>query len=107
MVLLRLIVKNTFRHKLRTGLTILGIVVAILAFGMLQTLVNAWYAGANLASSPRLPRRNAVSPRRLGPGNPFPLVFSLPIAYKDRIRGVPGVQRVTWRNWFGGIYKEP
>ena len=95
MVLIRLIVKNTFRHKLRTGLTILGIVVAILAFGMLQTLVNAWYAGANLASSTRLVTRNSIS-----------LVFSLPIAYKDRIRGVPGVQRVTWLNWFGGIYKE-
>lgn len=96
MVLLRLIVKNTFRHKLRTGLTVLGIVVAILAFGMLQTLVSAWYEGANLASSTRLVTRNAIS-----------LVFSLPIAYKDRIRGVPGVKRVTWANWFGGIYKEP
>lgn len=96
MVLVRLIVKNTFRHKLRTGLTILGIVVAILAFGMLQTLVNAWYAGANLASSTRLVTRSAIS-----------LVFPLPIAYRDRIRGVPGVQRVTWVNWFGGVYKEP
>ena len=96
MVLVRLIVKNTFRHKLRTSLTILGIVVAVLAFGMLQTLVNAWYAGANLASSTRLVTRNSIS-----------LVFSLPIAYKERIRGVPGVQRVTWLNWFGGIYKEP
>ena len=96
MVLLRLIVKNTFRHKLRTGLTILGIIVAILAFGMLQTLVNAWYEGANLASSTRLVTRNAIS-----------LVFSLPLAYRDRIRGVPGVKRVTWVNWFGGIYKEP
>lgn len=48
MVLLRLIVKNTFRHKRRIGLTILGIIVAVLAFGMLQTLVNAWDEGANL-----------------------------------------------------------
>jgi putative ABC transport system permease protein len=96
MYLLRLIFKNAFRHKLRTGLTILGIVVAILAFGMLQTLVTAWYEGANLASSTRLITRNAIS-----------LVFSLPLAYKDRIRGVEGVKRVTYANWFGGIYKEP
>ncbi|MEP6702482.1 MAG: ABC transporter permease, partial [Betaproteobacteria bacterium] len=47
MHLLRLIFKNAFRHKLRTGLTICGIVVAILSFGMLQTLVSAWYEGAN------------------------------------------------------------
>jgi putative ABC transport system permease protein len=96
MYLLRLIFKNAFRHKLRTGLTILGIVVAILAFGMLQTLVTAWYEGANLASSTRLVTRNAIS-----------LAFSLPLAYKDRIRGVEGVKRVTYANWFGGIYKEP
>ena len=96
MVLLRLIARNTFRHKLRTALTILGIVVAILSFGMLQTLVHAWYEGANLASSTRLVTRNAIS-----------LMFSLPLAYRDRIRAVPGVKRVTWVNWFGGIYKEP
>jgi len=93
MYLLRLIFKNAFRHKLRTGLTMLGIVVAILAFGMLQTLVTAWYEGANLASSTRLVTRNAIS-----------LVFSLPLAYKDRIRGVEGVKRVTYANWFGGVY---
>jgi len=96
MHLLRLILKNAFRHRLRTGLTILGIVIAILSFGMLQTLVTAWYEGANLASSTRLVSRNAIS-----------LVFPLPIAYRDRIRGVEGVRRVTFVNWFGGIYKEP
>ena len=96
MYLLRLIFKNAFRHKLRTSLTILGIVVAILAFGILQTLVSAWYEGANLASSTRLVTRNAIS-----------LVFSLPLAYRDRIRGIDGVKRVTYMNWFGGIYKEP
>jgi putative ABC transport system permease protein len=95
MHLLRLILKNAFRHRLRTGLTILGIVIAILSFGMLQTLVTAWYEGANLASSTRLVARNAIS-----------LVFPLPIAYRDRIRGVEGVRRVTFVNWFGGIYKE-
>src|SRR3954447_5926577 len=96
MYLLRLIFKNAFRHKLRTGLTMLGIVIAILAFRMLQTLGSAWYEGANLASSTRLVTRNAIS-----------LVFSLPLAYKERIRGVEGVKRVTYLNWFGGIYKEP
>ncbi|MEI6305451.1 MAG: FtsX-like permease family protein, partial [Deltaproteobacteria bacterium] len=32
------------------------------------------------------------------------LVFSLPISYKDRIRQIPGVQLVSWGNWFGGVY---
>ena len=41
-----LILRNAFRHKLRTTLTMVGIVVAIVAFGLLRTVVDAWYAGA-------------------------------------------------------------
>ena len=41
-----LVLKNAFRHKLRTSLTVVGIVVAITAFGLLRTIVDAWYAGA-------------------------------------------------------------
>ena len=46
MLLSRLVAKNAFRHKLRTALTMVGIVVAITAFGLLRTIVDAWYAGA-------------------------------------------------------------
>ncbi len=88
-----LVLCNAFRHKLRTALTIVGIVVAIVAFGLLRTVVDAWYAGANASSSARLVTRNAVS-----------LVFSLPLTYAQRIRQVPGVAGVSWANWFGGIY---
>src|SRR6266550_986103 len=49
-----LVLKNALRHKLRTTLTIVGIVVAITAFGLLRTIVDAWYAGANASSSGRL-----------------------------------------------------
>ena len=48
-----LVLKNALRHKLRTTLTIVGIVVAITAFGLLRTIVDAWYAGANASSSAR------------------------------------------------------
>ena len=68
MHLLKLIFRNIFRHKLRTGLTVLGIVVAIVAFGLLSTVVDAWYAGANASSDARLITRNAIS-----------LIFPLPI----------------------------
>src|SRR5213596_1875541 len=93
MYFLRLVVKNALRHKLRTTLTIVGIVVAISAFGLLRTVIDAWYAGANASSSARLVTRNAVS-----------LVFSLPLTYAQRIRQMPGVTAVSWANWFGGIY---
>jgi putative ABC transport system permease protein len=88
-----LVVRNAFRHKLRTALTMVGIVVAITAFGLLRTVVDAWYAGANASSSARLVTRNAVS-----------LVFPLPITYAQKIRQVEGVAGVSWANWFGGVY---
>jgi putative ABC transport system permease protein len=88
-----LVLRNAFRHKLRTVLTIVGIVVAIVAFGMLRTIVDAWYAGANASSSARLVTRSSVS-----------LVFPLPLNYVPKIRQVQGVESVAWANWFGGIY---
>jgi putative ABC transport system permease protein len=88
-----LILKNALRHKLRTTLTIVGIVVAITAFGILRTIVDAWYAGANASSSARLVTRNSVS-----------LVFALPLTYAQKIRQVEGVASVAWANWFGGVY---
>ena len=51
MYYLKLLFKNIFRHRLRSLLTMVGLVVAILAFGLLQTVVHAWYAGADMASA--------------------------------------------------------
>ena len=46
MFLLKLVFRNAFRHRLRTLLTITGLAIAVLAFGLLRTVVDAWYAGA-------------------------------------------------------------
>ena len=92
----RLIFRNAWRHRLRSGLTVLGMVVAILAFGLLGTVVDAWYAGADGAAANRLITRSSIS-----------LVFPLPLTYKDKIRAVDGVRDLSWASWFGGIYKEP
>ena len=88
-----LVLRNALRHKLRTALTVVGIVVAITAFGLLRTIVDAWYAGANASSSARLVTRSSVS-----------LVFPLPLTYAQKIRQIEGVQSVSWMNWFGGVY---
>lgn len=96
MYFLKLVFKNIFRAKLRTSLTIIGLVIAIVAFGLLQTVVDAWYAGSNSASASRMVTRNSIS-----------LVFAMPIYYRERIKAVEGVKAVTISNWFGGIYKEP
>jgi putative ABC transport system permease protein len=93
---LKLVARNVLRHRLRTSLTLAGLVVAILAFGVLQTIVNAWYVGVDAAVPSRLITRNAIS-----------FTMPLPLAYEKRIRSVEGVRSVTHLTWFGGIYKEP
>jgi putative ABC transport system permease protein len=93
MFLIKLLIRNAFRHKLRTGLTILSITIAILAFGLLRTFVSAWYSGVEATSANRLVTRNAVS-----------LIFPLPLSYKEKIQQVDGVKEVSYGNWFGGIY---
>ncbi|MBI5739680.1 MAG: ABC transporter permease [Nitrospirae bacterium] len=93
MYTLKLIFKNAFRHKLRTCLTILSVAVAILSFGLLRTVVRAWYVGVEASSASRLVTRNSIS-----------LVFPLPLSYREKIRQVTGVKQVSHGNWFGGIY---
>ena len=93
MFLLRLLLKNAFRHRLRTLLTMVGLVVAISAFGLLRTIVDAWYAGAEASSSTRLITRSATS-----------LTVPLPLSYAQRLRAVDGVAGISWSNWFGGVY---
>lgn len=93
---LKLVARNAMRHRLRTSLTLAGLVIAILSFGVLQTVVDAWYTNVDNAAPSRLIIRNAIS-----------LNFPLPLAYRERIRGVEGVRGVSYVNWFAGIYKEP
>jgi putative ABC transport system permease protein len=95
MFFLKLVARNAFRARLRTGLTVLGLVIALAAFGLLQTVVQAWYAGADAASPTRLITRNSIS-----------LVFPLPIYYRDRIRAMQGVRGVATSNWFGGVWRD-
>jgi putative ABC transport system permease protein len=89
----KLIWRSTYRHPLRTGLTVLGMAVAVLAFCLLRTVVAAWYAGVDLSSPLRLVTRNSVS-----------LLFPLPLSYLSKIQAIPGVRNVGYAYWFEGIY---
>jgi len=96
MLLLKLVFRNALlRRPGRALLTVAGVALAVLAFGMLRTVVDAWYAGVELSSATRLVTRNSIS-----------LIFPLPLAYKARIQAVPGVTRVAAANWFGGYYTD-
>ena len=96
MKILKLAIKNAGRHKLRTGLTIVGLAVAVMAFGLLRTVISAWYAGAEASAPDRLVTRNAVN-----------IIFPLPLSYKEQILKVPGVEKVSYAHWFGAYYIDP
>jgi putative ABC transport system permease protein len=93
---LPLILKNTWRNRRRTSLTVLSIGISMCLLGMLMAIYHAFY----LSDPPpgqalRLVTRHRVS-----------LVFSLPEYYAERIRHIPGVRDVAVRDWFGGTYKD-
>jgi putative ABC transport system permease protein len=90
----RYILKSLGRNKLRTLLTVLGILGAILLFCFLESLLAAFSSGVQMADAARLVIRNAVS-----------LTQPLPLAYKERILRMEGVSDITWANWFGGNYE--
>src|SRR5512142_3390179 len=89
----KLVWRNTLRHPLRAALTVVGLAVAVLAFCLLRTVVDAWYSGVAASSPLRLVTRNAVSP-----------IFPLPLSYLPKIQAVPGVTAVGYSYWFEGIY---
>jgi len=95
MYIIKLLIKNVFRHKLRTCLTVLSVAIAILAFGLLRTVIDAWYGGVQASSASRLVTRHAVS-----------MILTLPISYKEKIRQIDGVKTVSYGTWFGGFYIE-
>ena len=96
MKLVKIVFKNLFRHRLRTILTMLGIATAVMAFGLIRTIVGAWSAGVEASAANRMITRHSVS-----------FIFPLPLPYRQQIARVPNVTAVSWANWFGGVYGDP
>jgi putative ABC transport system permease protein len=92
---LHLVWAGLFRKKLRTLLTLLSVVVAFLLFGMLQSVNEAFRAGADQARADRLVTNSRYS-----------IIEMLPIGYLPRIESVPGVKAVAFASWFGGSYQD-
>jgi putative ABC transport system permease protein len=90
-----LILKNLFRKKLRTALTVGSFAVALFLFGLLRVLHTAFSQGIEVAGADRLVVVNRVS-----------IIQPLPLAYRDRLLRVPGVSHATFANWFGGVYQD-
>src|ERR1051326_8253821 len=86
---------NLFRNTRRTFLTTMSVVVALFLFCSLQGVLDTLHDAMQVGSETRLVPRNAIS-----------LVSPLPLAYRDRLAAMPGVESVTWSNWFGGSYPQ-
>src|SRR6266567_1555586 len=91
-----LVAKNAWRNRRRTILTILSIAASLSLLGMLMAIYAAFYV-----RDP--PPAQAL---RLAVANKVSLVFSMPEAYREKIKQVPGVREVMAEQWFGGVYKD-
>jgi len=93
---LYLLFSSLKRKKLRTGLTIMSIMVAFILFGYLTAIRQAFDAGVEVAGADRLIVRHKVS-----------LIQLLPQSYEARMERIEGVDNATHSTWFGGVYQEP
>jgi putative ABC transport system permease protein len=93
---LPLIVKNCWRNRRRTTLTIASIGVSMCLLGVLMAVYHAFYMSDPTPDQAlRLVTRNRVS-----------LTFPIPLFYRDKIRQVPGVKDIMMSQWYGGVYKD-
>ena len=90
------IVRNTFRNKRRSLLTVLSIGFSLLLLTLMMTIWRTFYIDPGAPdSAKRLMTRHKVS-----------LTFFLPGFYREKIRSLPGVVYVAPMTWFGGRYKD-
>ncbi len=91
---LPLVLKNSWRNKRRTFLTIGSVGVSLCLLGLLLAIYHAFFFSTPTAFQElRLVTRNRVA-----------LTVPLPQFYGDKIRQIPGVREVEIEQWFGGTY---
>jgi putative ABC transport system permease protein len=89
------VIANLFRKKTRTILTVLSVIMAFLLFGLLQSLNSIFDAGADFVGATRLMTQARVS-----------FTQALPLSMVPKLESVPGVARVAYSQWFGGVWQE-
>jgi len=96
MTLSSFVVRNTFRNKRRSLLTLLSISFSLL---LLTLMVSIWRTFYVDQVAPEAARRLIVRDR-------VSLAFFLPAYYRDKIRSAPGVTAVVPITWFEGRYMD-
>jgi putative ABC transport system permease protein len=89
------VIANLFRKRTRTILTLLSVIMAFLLFGLLQSVNSVFNAGADFVGATRLFVQARVS-----------FTQPLPISMLPKLEAIPGVARVAYQSWFGGVWQE-
>jgi putative ABC transport system permease protein len=90
------VVRNAFRSRRRSTLTVLSIGFSLLLLTVMMTIWRSFYIDQGAPdSAKRVITRHRVS-----------LTFLLPTYYRDKIRSLPGVVAVVPMTYFGGKYKD-
>jgi putative ABC transport system permease protein len=90
------VVRNTFRNKRRSLLTMVSISFSLLLLTLMMSIWRTFYIDSGPPdSAKRLITRDRVS-----------LSFFLPAYYREKIRSVPGVVAVVPMTYFGNHYKD-
>jgi putative ABC transport system permease protein len=93
---LHLIWAALLRRKARTIFTVLSVLTAFLLFGLLDTMRTAFNnVGGSVSGADRLVTVSKIS-----------FTMALPMSLYTRIQAVPGVDAVSYANWFGGQYQD-
>jgi putative ABC transport system permease protein len=90
--LVTIALRNSWRNRLRTLLTLCGVAIAMLTYLILSTASSAWTSSVGKMAEDRLVTRNSIS-----------FVLPLPRRYADDVRAVPGVEAATGITWFAGV----
>ena len=93
---LPLVLKNSWRNKRRTILTVASIGISMCLLGVMIAMFHAFYISTPSPDQAlRLVTRNRVS-----------FTVFLPRSFETQIEHVRGVRAVSVSNWFGGAYKD-
>lgn len=94
----RLVLRNALRNRRRTALTVTSVAISIFLLVSLQTMLTELRGDALLSrqSERRLLTRSAVS-----------LAIPLPLAYKQILQRLDGVDLVSEYQWIPTYYKNP
>ncbi|HEV2228377.1 MAG TPA: ABC transporter permease [Steroidobacteraceae bacterium] len=88
------VVANLFRKRVRTILTLLSVIMAFLLFGLLQSVNTVFSSGADFVGATRLFVQARVS-----------FTTALPLSMVPKLEAIPGVTRVAYQQWFGGVWQ--